>query len=209
MGQLTPDRRHAHSDSDPDSPQVVVVEVTVQSNGEAPRRSVGVRGGGARRWRVVLAIGVLAALLVVGAAALVVDGNAGSRHSAIAAAREHGPAGVAAAYGWPLGCLSVTILAADRAYARADLSHTAGCGRTTGYAPAVFHYVGGRWQLVPDAIGYMCFAGAVPAVVEQGLDLCVGTIGRGCAPIATPGQGRPAAPLGWPCAKLPEIAGVV
>ena len=120
-----------------------------------------------------------------------------------------GPAGVAAAYGYPLGCMSVTILAADRTYARADLSHAAGCGRTTGYAPAIFHYVAGRWRLVPDAIGYMCLAGAVPAAVDRGLDLCVGTIGQSCARIGQPGQGRPAAPLGGPCAKLPEIAGVV
>ncbi len=152
----------------------------------------------------MLAIGAVAALAVIAAAWL--SGGSVQHRDPVAAP---GPAGVAAAYGYPLGCLSVRILATDRTYARADLSHTAGCGRNTGYAPAIFHYAAGRWRLVPDAIGYMCFAGAVPDAVEQGLELCVGTIGRGCARIGTPGQGRPAAPLGWPCARLPKIAGVV
>jgi hypothetical protein len=105
--------------------------------------------------------------------------------------------------------MRVTIPAADRTYARADLSHAVGCGGATGYAPAIFHYVAGRWRLVPDAIGYMCSETAVPAVVERAFELCVGNIGQSCARIGTPGQGRPAAPLGWPCARLPEIAGVV
>ena len=147
------------------------------------------------------AIGVLAAIV-----ALWLGGGSAQHRDPVAA---RGPAGVAAAYGYPLGCLSVTILATERTYARADLSHALGCGRTTGYAPAIFHYVAGRWRLVPDAIGYMCFSGAVPAVVEEGLHLCVGTLRQSCARIGTPGQGRPAAPLGWPCAELPKIAGVV
>jgi hypothetical protein len=143
-------------------------------------------------------------MVVIAAIAVVWLGAGRGRPSDPVAAP--GPNGVAAAYGYPLGCLSVTILAT---YARADLSHAVGCGHLTGYAPAIFHYVAGRWRLVPDAIGYMCFSGAVPAEVEQGLDLCVGSIGRGCARIGIPGQGRPAPELGWPCAKLPKIAGVV
>jgi hypothetical protein len=105
--------------------------------------------------------------------------------------------------------MSVKIPAAYRTYARADLTHAAGCGGITGYAPAFFHYVGGRWRLVPNAIGYMCNPDVAPAAVVQGLDLCVGPISPGCARIGTPGQGRPAPPFGWPCAKLPNISGVV
>ncbi len=153
--------------------------------------------------RAICAIGTVGALAAVVAIWL---GSAGARHADSVTAR--GPGGVAAAYGYPLGCLSVTILPTDRAYARAVLSHAAGCGRITGYAPAIFHYVAGRWQLVPDAIGYMCFRGAVPPAVERGFALCVEPLAHGCDRIGIPGQGRPAPPVGWPCAKLPEISGV-
>lgn len=148
-------------------------------------------------------------MLTVVIAAIAVIWLAGRQAQDRDSVTARGPNGVAAAYGYPLGCMSVTISAADRTYARADLSHAAGCGRITGYAPAIFHYVAGRWRLVPDAIGYMCNASAMPAVVERGFDLCVGNIGQGCARIGTPGQGRPATTLGWPCATLPKIAGVV
>jgi hypothetical protein len=42
-------------------------------------------------------------------------------------------------------------------------------------------HVAGRLRLVPDAIGHGCVA-------------------------TGSGRGRPAAPLGWPCAKLPTLA---
>lgn len=190
------DRRAARSDS----PQIVTVEVTVSSRGRPPRD-----GAVFPAWRrVTLAIGSVAALAAIAAIALS-GGNA--RHRDPVTAR--GPAGVAAAYGYRLGCMSVTIPAADRTYARADLSHAAGCGGITGYAPAIFHYVAGRWRLVPDAIGYMCNRESVPPAVDRAFELCVGTIGPGCARIGTPEVGRPAAELGWPCAKLPNISGVV
>jgi hypothetical protein len=192
------DRRDARSDT----PQVLTVEVTVASHGRPPG------GGGSRAWRrpalAIGAIGVICALAVI-AAGLVGGGSA--RHRDPVTAR--GPAGVAAAYGYPLGCMSVKIPAADRTYARADLTHAAGCGGITGYAPAIFHYVAGRWRLVPDAIGYMCNRESVPAPVDQALELCVGAIGSGCAAIENPGQGRPAARLGLSCAELPKISGVV
>jgi hypothetical protein len=172
------------------------VEVTVPSRGRPSRG-----GGGAERRRVVPAIGAVGVLAAV--VAIWLSGVNASPGDPVSA---RGPDGVAAAYGYPVGCLSVTILAT---YARADLSHTAGCGHITGYAPAIFHYVAGRWRLVPDAIGYMCNTDALPAAVERRFGLCVGNIGKGCARLGTPGQGRPAAPLGWPCARLPKISGVV
>jgi hypothetical protein len=198
MGQQTP--------ADSDAPQVVVVEVTVHSSPAGDGDGGGGGHRGLTRRRAVVAIGAIGAIGVLAAIVGMWLGGASGRHGDSVTAR--GPAGVAAAYGYPLGCLSVTILAADRTYARADLSHAAGCGRITGYAPAIFHYVAQGWRLVPNAIGYMCNPGAVPAVVERGLNLCV-TIDRGCARIGIPGQGRPAPPIGWPCAKLPKIAGVV
>lgn len=135
------------------------------------------------RVRVVLALGALGALAVI--VAVVLSGGS-VRHADPVTAR--GPAGVAAAYGYPLGCMSVTIPSADRTYARADLTHAAGCGGITGYAPAIFHYVAGRWRLVPDAIGYMCNRESVPAAVDEAFELCV----------------QPITP-----ARLPTISGVV
>ena len=138
----------------------------------------------------MLAIGAIGAIGAIWALAAIVVlglGGASARHADPVTAR--GPAGVAAAYGYPLGCMSVKIPAADRTYARADLTHAAGCGGITGYAPAFFHYVAGRWRLVPNAIGYMCNPDVAPAAVVQGLDLCVGPIS--------------------PRAKLPNISGVV
>jgi hypothetical protein len=190
MGPHKPDGR--------DSPQVVIVEVTVPDSTRSSRRR------GLPRGRVVLALGAVGALAVIVA---VVVGGGSARHVDPVAAR--GPAGVAAAYGYPLGCMSVTIPAADRTYARAELTHATGCGGITGYAPAIFHYVAGRWRLVPDAIGYMCNRESVPPAVDQALALCVGAIGSGCAAIEDPGQGAPAARLGLSCAALPKISGVV
>lgn len=192
---MAPDAREAGSDS----PQVVTIEVTVASRARPPRNS--------RRAARRPAIAGLVLTVVIAAIAVIwLVGRQAQNRDPVTA---RGPNGVAAAYGYPLGCMSVTIPAADRTYARADLSHAAGCGRNTGYAPAIFRYVAGRWQLVPDAIGYTCNPNAMPAAVERAFELCVGNIGQGCARIGTPGQGRPAAPLGRPCAKLPEISGVV
>ena len=193
---MAPDGRDAGSDS----PHVVAIEVTVASRARPP--------GDSRRSRHHRAIAglVLTALIAAIAVIWLVGRHAQNRDPVTV----RGPNGVAAAYGYPLGCMSVTIPAADRTYARADLSHTAGCGSNTGYAPAIFHYVAGRWRLVPDAIGYTCNPNAVPAVVERAFALCVGDIHQGCYRIGTPGQGRPAPPgWGWPCDKLPRISGVV
>src|SRR5436305_1199310 len=119
---MAPDRRDARSAP----PQVVTVEVTVASHGRRPR----VRGYAARR-RGAFAIGAIGALAAIVA---MLPGGGSARHGDPVTAR--GAAGVAAAYGYPLGCMSVTIPAADRTYARADLSHAAGCAGIIGYAPA-------------------------------------------------------------------------
>jgi hypothetical protein len=192
---MAPDRRDARSDS----PQVLTVEVTVASHGRPPRD-----GGSPARRRLTRAIVAIAALAAVAAVWL-----GGGRARRIDPVTARGPAGVAAAYGYPLGCMSVTIPAADRTYARADLSHAAGCAGITGYAPAIFHYIAGRWRLVPDAIGYMCNRESVPAAVDRAFELCVRMVVPGCARIGSPRRGRPSPTLGWPCAKLPNISGVV
>src|SRR5690349_2974023 len=106
---MAPDRRDARSDS----PQVVTVEVTVASRARPPRG-----GDSAARRRGALILGAIAVLAVIVAVSL---GGGSARHADPVTAR--GPAGVAAAYGYPLGCMNVKIPAADRTYARADLTH--------------------------------------------------------------------------------------
>ena len=87
-------------------------------------------------------------------------------------AHESGAAGVAAAYGYALSCLSVTVLASDRTYARADFDHLRPCGRYTGYPTAIFHYDSGAWRPVLDAVAYSCPVAYLPTVVQTELEVC-------------------------------------
>ena len=121
------------------------------------------RGARPRRlWAVVLA-----ALAVLGASLAAVLVGSSSRTGAppaAAATRPASPAAairpatppeateIAAAYGYPLRCLQITIAAADPAYARAHLDRTSagGCGRDRGYLNASFHRVDGTWRLILD-----------------------------------------------------------
>ena len=89
-----------------------------------------------------------------------------------AAARESGAAGVAAAYGYPSRCLSVTIAPADPSYARADYNRVSACGRYDGTVTAVFHRVDGEWRPVLDATGYSCPIASLPRAVMSELDVC-------------------------------------
>ena len=116
-----------------------------------------------RLWAVVLV-----ALAVLGASLAAVLVGSSSRTGAPAAAastravaaRAASPnaatpaaaAGIAAAYGYPLRCLRITIAAADPAYARAHLDRTSagGCARDRGYLNASFHRVDGTWRLILD-----------------------------------------------------------
>ncbi len=93
------------------------------------------------------------------------------RHTA-AAARRPGAPGVAASYGYPLACLSVTIDQADRAYARADFNHGSECGRYDGDVTAIFHRVDGVWRPMLDATGYSCPNALLSAAVQAALDVC-------------------------------------
>ena len=93
-------------------------------------------------------------------------------HPSSAAARDPGQAGVAAAYGYPLRCLSVTIASANRSYARADYNRVSACGRYDGTVTAIFHRVGGAWRPVLDATGYSCPIVSLSRAVATELDVC-------------------------------------
>src|SRR5436190_17838930 len=87
-----------------DRPQVILMEITVLPNPDA--RTVRERIAAIRqvaRWPAVVALALLVAILAT-AVTLPGDRN-GGRHVVSATARESGPAGGAAAYGYPLRCL--------------------------------------------------------------------------------------------------------
>jgi hypothetical protein len=81
---------------------------------------------------------------------------------------------VAAAYRYPLRCLSVTTAPGDPAYARAELDRASPCWRYGAYVTAVFHRADGAWRLVLDAGSYRCPVASLPRVVQAQLALCPG-----------------------------------
>lgn len=89
-----------------------------------------------------------------------------------AGADRPGPAGVAAAYGYPLRCLSITISTIDPAFARADYNHASPCGRYDGYVTAIFQRVDGAWRPVLHTLDYTCPVSSVPATVQRQLAIC-------------------------------------
>lgn len=157
-----PDRSSESSDL----PEVILVEIRVLGDPDARasrKRLV--------RWPAIVALVLLVAILAM--AGTLQGGPDGARHVVSALARERGPAGVAAAYGYPLRCLSITILATDQAYARADFNHLRPCGRFTGYSTAIFHRVMGAWRPVLDAAGYVCPVASLPVDVQTELGVCL------------------------------------
>jgi hypothetical protein len=79
-----------------------------------------------------------------------------SPHTGPVAARESGPASVAAVYGDPFGCLRVTIAPANPSYARVVYNRVGVCGRHNGTITAIYHRADGEWLPVLDAKGYAC-----------------------------------------------------
>jgi hypothetical protein len=122
------------------------------------------------RGRAVVALAVVAAVLATGAGAIIGPRN-GQRQRVSGVAREPGAAGVAAAYGYPLRCLSVTFLVPDRDYARADFNHSY-CGRYTWDPTAIFHRTAGAWRPMLNAVQYHCPVGSLPAAVQTQLGVC-------------------------------------
>jgi hypothetical protein len=116
---------------------------------------------------------VAAALIVVLLASAELDGGHRPPRAKPDGARAGGPAGVAAAYGYPLKCLSVAIATLDPRFARADFDKSVPCGRFTGYATAIFRRTGGMWVAVIEAINYACPVRTLPAQVEEELGVCL------------------------------------
>jgi hypothetical protein len=128
-----------------------------------------------RSGRVIIGVGV-AIVVAVAIAGFVTDaisgGGGGSAQTGGAQARAPGAAGVAAAYGYPLYCLRITIALDDPTFARADFDHAVQCGRYTGYPTAIFHRSRGIWVPVLDAIAYVCPVRSLPLGVQVELAVC-------------------------------------
>jgi hypothetical protein len=127
-----------------------------------------------------VAVGALSVtLVVIGAVIAGVLSTGGTRAPLDVSARASvaGPPGVAAAYGYPSRCVSVTIDASDPAYARADLDRATQCGRYGGSVTAIFHRASGRWRMAFDAVDYSCPVAGLPRSVQAELDVCL-PVGR-------------------------------
>lgn len=151
--------------------EVVVVEVTVRGSPRPRGSRLRIAGSGRAVGR--RAVAVLAPVLAIALTASVWLGARSSQGASVnPLTRIRGPAGVAAAYGYPPGCLSVTILETDPTYARADFNHQRLCGRYAGYPTAIFHYRSGIWRPVLVAATYLCPVDSLPATVQRQLGVC-------------------------------------
>lgn len=146
------------------------MRVTVVADGRPPRQARSYRG------RTLAVAGALAATIV---AVLLATAPWGGDHPRVSArdarARAPGAAGVAAAYGYPLRCLSVAIALHDPRFARADFDHAVPCGRYTGEVTAIFRRADGAWVPVLDAASYPCPVRSLPEQVQVELGVCLAT----------------------------------
>jgi hypothetical protein len=92
--------------------------------------------------------------------------------------RSPGPAGVAAAFHYPLACLSVTMLSTHPAYATAQLDRASPCWRYGVYVTAIFRRTGGEWRLMLEADSDSCPKLSLPPTVRRQLAACAGPQGR-------------------------------
>lgn len=120
---------------------------------------------------------ILVSVLIAAAIAGAIVASRDQRRTGVAqrepaAARDAGPAGVAAAYRHPLRCLSVSFATSDPDFARADFDRASPCGRYDGYATAIFQRVDGRWRSVLDSTSYACPVSTLPASVQKSLAVC-------------------------------------
>jgi hypothetical protein len=124
------------------------------------------------------------------------DGRSAPARRAGSRAREAGAAGVAAAYSYPLRCLSISIAVHDPRFARADFDRRVPCGRYAGYPTAVFHRLDGAWVPVLDAVSYSCPVRSIPTAVQADLGICLiasppsRSSGRAAAAFVRPGFAR-------------------
>jgi hypothetical protein len=168
----TPDRWDSMADPPPEV-HVTVVNVTVVPDTRGRDRIAGMRA--VARARLIVGLAILVAVGGVGGIAVdsLQGGGTGTPSGALVRqARAAGPAGVAAAYRYPLGCLGATISAGDPASASARLDRASPCWRYGVYVTAIFHRVHRVWRLALEAASSSCPAVSLPAVVRAQLAVC-------------------------------------
>lgn len=147
--------------------------VAVSVRGRTPREALAGRGAISRAGAIAAsAAAVITAAVVV--AVLVPQGDRVASASAAAASQSRAPgaAGVAAAYRYPVSCLTVEFAVTNRLYARARLDRASPCWRYGVWATAIFHRVDGVWRRVLDATSYSCPVRSIPRGVERQLGVC-------------------------------------
>ena len=135
------------------------------------RRGAGPAGRVYGTWVAAAAVSATAVIVATTSFA----GGSARSHRLAPGADEGGPTGVAAAYGYPTRCLTVTIASTDHAFARADFNHASPCGQYAGYPTAIFHVLHGGWRPVLEAVSYPCPATGIPPAVQKELSVCPGT----------------------------------
>ena len=123
--------------------------------------------GARRRW--MLAPAIAGAVLV---AVLLASGGTGPGGIATDGVTAAGPAGVAAAYGYPSSCLTVRISGGDRSFARADFARTRACELQDSFPTAMFRRFEGEWHPMFYTVSYRCPVPSVPHAVQSELALC-------------------------------------
>lgn len=165
----TPDDWVGHADP----PGEVQITLLPDPGAHTPHeRLIGIRSITRGPATVVIVLVLAAAAMGVAVVGAVTGGRDGAARRDTAGAARVGPAGVAAAYGYPLRCLSVTIAQTNHAYARADFDHRSPCGRYDGYVTAIFYRVDGAWLPVLDATSYSCPVATLPTAVQTELGVC-------------------------------------
>jgi hypothetical protein len=155
-----------------DYPELLEIQITLPPAAgprRLPARSLPILGA----LTASALVAMVPALGGLGIAALFRHGHSALR-SPPAMARFAGPAGVAAAYGYPIRCLSITIPPGHATYARADFDRRNLCGRYMGYTAAIFHRTNGTWRVVLEASAYVCPVAAIPPAVQARLGICPG-----------------------------------
>lgn len=188
--RTTPDRRGSLADP----PSQVQVTVVPGPHGAVRGRLAHLR----RVLRPALFAGLAVTAAAVGTVLLVVGRNGHAARASgdvrIALSRAAAPPGVAAVYRYPLGCLGVTLSAADPAYASAHLDRGSPCWRYGVYVTAIFHRVDGVWRLMLEATSATCPPVSLPAAVRAALAVCQReATRRSRLPFARAGARRPRA----------------
>ncbi len=149
------------------------MEISVLVHRDRSRLRQRVHGIAFRRHKSLVAVLVLVAGAIGAVVSdVLVTGTRGAQRAVNARARERGAPGVAAAYGHPLRCLSITIAPRDPAYARADFNDAAPCGRFGGYPTAIFHRVNGIWRPALYTLHFSCPAPYLPPAIQAELAVC-------------------------------------